>query len=175
VAPAAPRSARLDAEAPDPDLHLGFAARQLADPRIARWHWPGELGGPRTREQVRGLLEWQAERCAAERFAYWWWRERATGELVGMAGLNRDQVEEEPVVEVGWSITPACQRRGFATEAAIASIAWGFEVCGLKRIVSFSLPENLASRGVMERAGLTYVRDFERKGFPQVLYAIGLG
>jgi peroxiredoxin Q/BCP len=119
---------------------------------------------------VREFLEWHADTSGAAEFGHWWWRERATGELVGMAGLLRDQVEDEPVVEVGWSIARACQRRGFATEAAVASIAWGFDACGLERIVSFSLPENLASRRVMERAGLKYERDFERKGFPHVLY-----
>jgi RimJ/RimL family protein N-acetyltransferase len=88
-----------------------------------------------------------------------------------MAGLNRDQVEGEPVVEVGWSLLPANHGRGYATEAARASISWGFEVRKLERIVAFTLPHNHASRRVMERAGLAYVRDFERKGFPQALYA----
>ena len=56
---ATPRSARLDAETPNPDRHLEFAARQLADPRVARWH-----GGSRTRTEVAQPLSAQAEQEA---------------------------------------------------------------------------------------------------------------
>jgi hypothetical protein len=43
---------------------------------------------------------------AAERgFAFWWWRERASGDLIGQVGLNPTEVEGEQVVEAGWSIS----------------------------------------------------------------------
>jgi hypothetical protein len=85
----APRTARLDAEPPDPVHHLEFASRHLADPGVAGWHWPAHLGGPRTRDQVREILAGQAAAYAIDGFALWWWRERTSGELVGMVGLNR--------------------------------------------------------------------------------------
>jgi [ribosomal protein S5]-alanine N-acetyltransferase len=166
----APRSARLDAEAPDLELHLEFARRQFADPRVARWHWPGGLGGPRTRAQTRELVARQARECAEHGFGLWWWRERGSGELVGQAGLNRTDVEGEPVVEVGWSISPARWGEGFAPEAAGASLVWGWKRAGLEEIVAFTLPDNLASRRVMDKLGMSYVRDFEREGLPHVLY-----
>lgn len=165
-----PCSARLDAEAPQLTAHLDFAATQFADPAVARWHWPAELGGSRSRAEVAAILERQAAQVAAEGFGLWWWRERASANLIGMAGLNRETVAGESIVEVGWSIAPPHWRQGFATEAAIASLRWGFERCGLARIISFTLPENVASRGVMESAGLNRGGDFIRKGFPHVLY-----
>ncbi len=76
------------------------------------------------------------------------------------------------MVEVGWSITPSCWGRGLATEAGLASIEWGFSRASLERIVSFSLPHNLPSRRVMEKLGMGYVREFERRGLPHVLYVV---
>lgn len=166
----APSSARLDAEIPDPETHLEFAARQYGDPRVARWHWPGDLGGRRTREQVREILVRERAQWDEVGFTLWWWRERAAGEVIGCAGLNRNDVEGEPVVEVGWSFNPERWGDGLATEAAKASLEWGFDTVGVDEIVAFTMPENHASRRVMEKLGMEYVRDFERKGFPQVLY-----
>jgi RimJ/RimL family protein N-acetyltransferase len=139
---------------------------------VARWHWPEHLGGPRSREQVREILVAQAAQWAEHAVCWWWWRERTSGDLVGMTGLNRAEVEGEPVIEIGWSLPVANQGCGLATEMAQASLAWGVGERGLERIVAFTMPENERSQAVMRRLGMTYVREFERKGFRQVLYEI---
>ncbi len=76
------------------------------------------------------------------------------------------------MVEVGWSVAPDRWGEGLAPEAAAASLDWGFEVCGLEEIVSFTMPDNHASRRVMEKLGMRYVRDFDRAGLPHVLYRL---
>jgi ribosomal-protein-alanine N-acetyltransferase len=152
---------------PDPDRHLDFAHAQLNHPSVAPWH-----GGPRTREQVLSWLEAQIAQAAETGFCMWWWRTRDAGELVGYAGLNRDEVEAAPLVEVGWSIAPERWGQGLATEAARAAVEWGFERCGLTEVVSFALLDNVRSRRVMEKLGMTYVRDFERAALPHALYAL---
>ena len=121
------------------------------------------------------MLAERAAEHAAHGYTMWWWRERATGELVATVGLGRAKVEGEPAVEVGWSVSPPHQRRGFATEAAAASIRWGFEVCGLERIVSFTMLENTASLATMEALGMSYEREFDREGLPHRLYAVTTG
>ena len=118
------------------------------------------------------MLAKRAAELAESGFTMWWWRERATGSLVGTAGLGRATVEGEPEVEVGWSVSPPLQRHGIATEAATASIRWGFDFCGLERIVAFTMPENAASLATMEATGMTFQRDFEHEGLPHRLYAI---
>jgi RimJ/RimL family protein N-acetyltransferase len=173
--PVGPETARLVAEPPDADRHLEFALHQLSDPRIWPWHWPERpdgSGGPRTREQIREAMQRQARQLADKGYALWWWRERSSGELIGYVGLSDDLVEGEPAVEVGWSIHPDRQREGFATEAARASVEWGFEVCGLEEIVSFTMRSNVASRRVMERIGMEHARGMDRAGLPHVLYTI---
>ena len=118
------------------------------------------------------MLDAQAEQAAETGYCLWWWRERSSGELVGYAGLNRDRVSDEPVVEVGWSITPAHWGEGFAPEAAGAAIGWGFDRAGLERIVAFTLVDNVRSQRVCAKLGMTYVRDFERAGLPHRLYEL---
>jgi ribosomal-protein-alanine N-acetyltransferase len=119
---------------------------------------------------VEELLEHQARQLEAEGFSMWCWREHASGDLVGQVGLNRTDVLGENVVEVGWSISPEHWNKGLATEAARASLDWGFEQVGLDEIVSFTMVENGASRRVMEKLGMRYDREFEREGLPQVLF-----
>lgn len=172
---AAPRSARLAAERPDVRRHLDWAADHFADAQVAKWHWPGPLGGPRTREQVRERLRIQAAQCARDGYTLWVWRELASGELVGQIGLQPAEVEGERVVEVGWSVAPERWGDGFATEAARVSIDWGFERAGLREIVSFGMVDNAASLRVMEKLGMTYERDFPRAGVPHALYRVRRG
>jgi RimJ/RimL family protein N-acetyltransferase len=164
-------SERLEAEVPDRARHLEFLTAQLADPAVLPWHFPGDVDGkPRSRAQLEGMFDiW--ERLQRERgFAWWPWRERSSGELIGLIGLNAAEIDGEPVVEVGWSVRPARWGEGFAVEAARASLDWGFGRCGLDEIVSFTMVTNERSRRVMEKLGLEFVRDFERAGLPHVLY-----
>ena len=95
--PGAPASERLDAEAPDPGRHLDFVARQFSDPAVVPWHWPQRAdgsGGPRTTAQAAELVERYRAQLAERGFTFWPWRERASGELVGLIGLNAAAVEE---------------------------------------------------------------------------------
>ena len=102
-------------------------------------------------------------------------RARRAASSSRLAGLGRATVEGEPEVEVGWSVSPPHQRRGIASEAATASIRWGFDVCGLERIVAFTLPENAASLATMESVGMSYERDFDHNGLRHRLYSISRG
>jgi RimJ/RimL family protein N-acetyltransferase len=61
-----------------------------------------------------------------------------------------------PAVEVGWRLAFDCWGRGLATEGARAVVSYGFEELGLDSVVSFTVPENLRSRRVMEKIGMTH-------------------
>jgi RimJ/RimL family protein N-acetyltransferase len=60
-----------------------------------------------------------------------------------------------PCVEIGWRLAHEHWGRGYATEAALAALDFGFQRLGLAEIVSFTVPANRRSRGVMERIGMT--------------------
>lgn len=74
--------------------------------------------------------------------------------------------------EVGWAIGSRHWGRGLATEAARAAIVDGFDRVGLARILSWTLPENVASRRVMEKCGLSFRGNAPWADRDHVWYAI---
>ncbi len=81
--------------------------------------------------------------------------ERANGQLVGWAGLSVPTFLPEvlPAVEVGWRLAEPARGRGYATEAGIAAVGWGFGSLGLTEMLSIFEPDNVASGRVMDRLG----------------------
>jgi RimJ/RimL family protein N-acetyltransferase len=57
-------------------------------------------------------------------------------------------------IEIGWRLAPEYWGKGYATEAAEAWLAFGFETLGLDEIVSFAVAGNRRSTAVMERIGM---------------------
>jgi RimJ/RimL family protein N-acetyltransferase len=94
----------------------------------------------------------------------------AEGVLVGRVGLRRQPPEwAHPMqgeYEVGWMLARPAWGQGYATEAARAMLAWGFETLDLPLVWSWTSVGNLRSQAVMGRLGLTRVpaRDFDQPG-----------
>ena len=79
---------------------------------------------------------------------------RETNELVGWCGLW--QLVETGEIEVGYAIAKNYWRLGFASEAAEASLNYGFTKLNLPKIVACANPDNQGSRRVMEKLGMTF-------------------
>jgi RimJ/RimL family protein N-acetyltransferase len=81
-------------------------------------------------------------------------------ELIGFAGLSTvpANVPCAPAIEAVWTFGSAWWRQGYATEAARAVVADGFDRLGLTEIVAFTASANLPSQGVMKKIGMR--RDF---------------
>ncbi len=63
--------------------------------------------------------------------------------------------------------------RGYATEGALAVVRFAFHEIGSPEVISIAHPDNVASRRVMEKAGLTYAgaRRWEQRGLDVVWYS----
>ena len=85
--------------------HLGTARELFGNPAVTEWIWPGELGGPRTPDQVAEIMDRQMAAWRTEGFGWWWWQTH-DGEPVGEVGLQRTFVGGRLVVEVGWTLLP---------------------------------------------------------------------
>jgi ribosomal-protein-alanine N-acetyltransferase len=87
------------------------------------------------------------------------WVAEVPGEasFIGVVGLAIVGYEAPftPAVEVAWRLARAHWGRGYATEAAQASIDYGFGELRLEEIVALTVPANPPSRRVMERLGMT--------------------
>ena len=97
-------------------------------------------------------------------------RHRATAALIGRAVLRHLEVEGVDEVEVGYGFFPEYWGRGLATEIARACVRTGRDVLGLRSVVTITLPTNLASRRVMQKAGLVYERDITHAGLHHLLF-----
>ena len=91
------------------------------------------------------------------------------GALIGTVGLNvvNFPAHFTPSVEVGWRLAHEHWGKGYATEAAAAAIDFGFQH-GLEEIVSFTVPQNIRSRRVTEKLGMTHTPadDFDHPLLP---------
>jgi len=111
---------------------------------------------PMDREQAAALLERRLSQTALREegdglaLAV---EEIATGRFVGEVILRLLSAENRQG-EIGWSLHPSAQGRGFATEAARALLRLGFEDLRLHRIIAECDPRNEASLRVMDRLGM---------------------
>lgn len=105
-------------------------------------------GGPLTEAQAQALVARHssddAEACAVVH--------SADQRLIGHMVFHPWYAPE--TYEIGWVFNPAYHRQGYATEAAAALLAYGFEELHLHRIIATCQPENPASYGVMEKLGM---------------------
>jgi RimJ/RimL family protein N-acetyltransferase len=70
-------------------------------------------------------------------------------------GIPRFEAPFMPCVEIGWRLDPDYWNRGYATEGARAALEFGFGPLGLEEILSYTVPDNIRSRRVMEKIGMT--------------------
>ena len=80
---------------------------------------------------------------------------RDTGKMIGTCGFTRFDFQNDSA-EVGYVINPEFHGRGIATEVCGRVIRFGFENLALNRIECRFIPQNLASRRVMEKNGMTF-------------------
>ncbi|MCB8881829.1 GNAT family N-acetyltransferase [Acidisoma cellulosilytica] len=155
-----------------------FAA-QNADEETMRF-----LGGPMTRAQSDAYIIGTREQWSRDGFGKWVVELAETGEFVGALGLQRMRFDADftPAVEIAWRMTRSFWGLGYATEAARAAVAFGFETLKLDEILALTVPQNLASRAVMERLGMRLSREFDHPLLPHphplcrhVLYRLGQG
>src|SRR5260221_14122848 len=89
-------------------------------------------------------------------FGFWAVEVRASGDFIGFTGL--DTVDEEMPftgVELGWRLARSAWGHGYATEAALAAMRYGFHTMGLLEIVAGTPGTNPPSQAGMGRAGST--------------------
>jgi [ribosomal protein S5]-alanine N-acetyltransferase len=143
-----------------------FLVEVFADERVTK-----TLGGPRDRDRVLEDIDRWNRHWDEYGIGLWILEHRLSSERVGWTMLHHTETGG-PGVEVGWTIAADHWRRGFATEAADMALMIGFCELRLEEIVSFTLVDNTASRGVMEKLGLRYDGEVEHAGLPHVLYRL---
>lgn len=146
--------------------------RLFMDPAVGRWLRPAPLE-PFSKADLERLLRHDRSHWRIHGFGPWALVDRETGEFAGRAGLAWTRVEGKEEVELPWAILPEYQGEGLASEAGLAAIEVA-KNSGLPRLVSLTLVDNAASRGVMEKIGLRFSREVDHVGLPHALYELEL-
>ena len=139
----------------------------FGDPEVMRYSMSGaDPSVEATQARIQKLMDHQA----SFGFSLWVVENRATGALLGDCGLK--QLEEGPEIEVGYRFARSHWGSGYATEAAAASVRYGFGTLGLARIVAVVEPPNVASHHVLEKIGLHYQRQAHIYGRMMSYFAV---
>jgi len=127
----------------------------------------GKNGDVWTRGQVAERVERGARYCSERGMTFWTVIEKATGLVIGQGGLVPIAFDGDEV-ELGYRFGKDHWGKGYATELAKASAAYGFEKLGIDRLVAVCYAENEGSRAVLVKAG------FVEQGMTDLYYDVRL-
>lgn len=114
-------------------------------------------------------------------WGFWALELKETGEFLGFTGLHHQPTKFEfsPCTEIGWRLKRSAWRQGYAYEAAVASLSFGFNNLRLDQIVAFTASLNHPSKNLMQRLDMSEINSFEHPDVDEnsplkqhILYAI---
>lgn len=136
------------------------------DPRVME-HFPSALG----RAESDALVDRIVAHWHDDSIGLWAVERTSDGAFLGFTGLTAPTGVPgmPPFVEVGWRLAVHGWGRGYATEAALAAVTWGFDVRELDEIASWTTVLNVKSQAVMRRIGMTHdpADDFDHPRLPE--------
>jgi RimJ/RimL family protein N-acetyltransferase len=103
-------------------------------------------------------------------YGYFALEEKESGQFIGRAGFTNPA--GWPGFELGWTIAPSHQRRGFAFEAATRLLRFAFEDLDKSHVISLIHRDNNPSRRVAEKLGETVEGEAVVLGMPVLIYGI---
>lgn len=132
--------------------------------------------GAFTDAEVAVWLDRQLARYRDDGFGLWSVVLKESGEMIGQCGLTRQAIDGSDVVEVGYLFNRAHWHRGYASEAAAACVAAGFEALDLDEVYAQVRDTNIASMNVAIRLGMTVRSRFTKRyrgvDMPHLAFAI---
>lgn len=145
----APREADFEAEAA---FYETDASRFVGGPKPPHQTW---------RNQAMMVGHW-----AFRGYGFWALEDKDTGGYMGRVGLWYPHGWYER--EIGWTLMPAATGKGYATEAALTSRAYAYDVLGWDTAISQIAPENEASKAVARRLGASFETMYEDPEFGEI-------
>lgn len=121
-------------------------ARMMADAEAARF-----IGGVQPRSPAWRFMATMAGSWVLKGFGMFSVIEKSSGQWVGRIGPW--QPEDWPGTEVGWGLARQAWGKGYAVEAATATIDWVFDHLGWDEVIHCIDPENTPSQKVAQRLG----------------------
>ncbi|HAX48560.1 MAG TPA: GNAT family N-acetyltransferase [Ignavibacteria bacterium] len=122
--------------------------RSAAEQSISNWN---------DYERTHGFTSWAVVR-------------REDGALIGKCGFN--YLPDKSDIELSYMLDEPYWGNGYATEIAKATLEYGMNKLGLKRVVAIVYPQNSPSIRVIEKSGMKYEKEYEYMGIKMLMYAV---
>jgi RimJ/RimL family protein N-acetyltransferase len=153
---------------PITDEHLDGLNAMNSDPLVMRYL----TGKPETREETEALIKRVKARWAEWGFSWFSLFDKASGDLIGAAGVQYLGMDRANPHEIGWRLRHDSWGQRLASEAARRLAGFAFENLDAPLLCSVCHPENAASARVMERLGMRYTGEENWYNMPVSRYDI---
>jgi len=147
---------------------LDVLAAIWSDPEVTKFLPSRGVAIPR--EKVEKALASFVEHWQERGYGIWKIVEDETDKMVGYYGLR--YLEELNEVELLYGLAKEYWGKGIATKAAKASVLFGFNEANLDRIIALALPENEASKKVIEKTGFKYEKQIHIFNLDGLYYSL---
>ena len=136
-----------------------------------------------SRSQTVDFIRRMQHQFSEEGFCYYPIDDLETNSFIGFIGLSMQHFESDftPCIDIGWRINKNYWGKGLATEGALACINYAKNNLELKRVFSMASKTNTKSIKVMEKIGMSYIKEFDHPKLTDsialkscVLFAINL-
>lgn len=118
-------------------------------------------------EQIQDIIEFIQKQYEENGVGRWAVIEKSSNKFIGWAGLKlfkNEMNKHSNFYELGYRFIKSYWGKGYATEAAKASVKYGIEQLGVKEIFAMTDVENVNSKKVLEKAGFKYIETFDDNG-----------
>jgi RimJ/RimL family protein N-acetyltransferase len=135
------------------------------DPRVM-----ATLGPLMTREETEALVRRVEDVREAHGYTFWAVERRADGAFLGWCGV-KPGAPDTPIaddLEIGWRIAAGEWGKGYAREAAQATLDWVWDELDVPLVAAITSTGNRRSWGLMERLGMVRAPedDFDHPNVP---------
>lgn len=133
--------------------------------------WLGGVADEKTKKDAQARLQKYREDHG---HTFWVMERKEDGAILGFCGLKRCTDENGPfgMMEAGWRLREDAWGKGYAKEAAIATLDLSFDRFGADETIAMTLEGNKASWGLMKRLGMERRPDLD---FPETMWSQDYG
>jgi RimJ/RimL family protein N-acetyltransferase len=141
------------------------------EPDVRRFLWDGEVI---PHDRAANVVAATGRDFAERGYGFWIVERRLSQEPIGFVGFRPSELDPDDVSvpELLFGLRPRSWHQGFATEAAHAVLAHGFETLGFARVVAATDTPNTGSARVMDRLGMRLVRRGDLHGLDTLFYEL---
>ncbi len=133
-----------------------------SDPAVMHYITGGRTT-PRAEIETDYLPAWLSYYDRYAGYGFWAAIEKGTGEFLGWFHLRPPAGSPPAEPELGYRLRRVAWGKGYGSEGSRALIHKAFTELGATRVYAETMAVNTASRRVMEKAGLRYVRTFHQE------------